>query len=283
MVLSPLVEALALPALVAFGASGLIRFARGRKGDGRLAEAGLGIGFLAGFWAVTGGLPFLGRDVAYHPLGEAVLLALGIGLLAALIGSGPRVMGTLAVAGALFAVVWVTGWRQLLAPTVEELLATVFYGAVAIMAALRLRALGPGATPIAVTGLTALALAFVASIGHAAGISALALVLTGACLGSLAWAWPFQRGSFGPMALAVLVVGLTGLTVAHARGALHAPWALLPLPLAFWAQDIAQRLPGLDRLARKKPTRPLALMLAAALPCGASVALALILGARLHF
>jgi hypothetical protein len=283
MVLSPLIEALVLPALVAFGATGLIRFARGRKGDGRLAEAGLGTGFLAGFWAVTGGLPFLGRDVAYHPLGEAVVLALGIGLLAALIGAGPRVMTCVAVAGAVLAVVWVIGWQQLVAPTVEELLAALFYGAVAVLAALRLRALGPGATPIAVAGLTALALAFVAAIGHAGGTSALALVLTGACLGSLLWAWPFQRGGFGPLALAVLVVGLSGLFVAQARGGLHAPWPLLPLPLAFWAQDIAQRLPLLDRLARKKPTRPLALMLAAALPCCAGVMLALLFGARVHF
>jgi hypothetical protein len=283
MVLSPLVEALVLPALVAFGATGLIRFARGRKGDGRLAEAGLGIGFLAGFWAVTGGLPFLGHDVAYHQLGEAVLLALGLGLLAALIGAGPRVMACLAVAGALFAVIWVIGWRQLAAPTVEDLLAALFYAAVAVFAALRLKDLGPGATPVAVAGLTALALALVASLGHAAGTSALALVLTGASLGSLLWAWPFQRGGFGPMALAVPVVGLTGLFVAQARGGLHAPWPLLPLPLAFWAPAIAQRLPLLDRLARKKPTRPLALLIAAALPCCAGVMLALILGARVHF
>jgi hypothetical protein len=283
MVLSPIVEALVLPALVAFGATGLIRFARGRKGDGRLAEAGLGIGFLAGFWAVTGGLPFLGRDVAYHPLGEAVLLALLAGLLAALIGAGPRIMTLVAVAGAVFAVVWVIGWRQLQAPTVEELVAALIYGAVAIAAALRLRSLGPGATPIAVTALAALALALVASVGHAAGTSALALVLAGAALGSLIWAWPFQRGGFGPMALGVLVVGFAGLMVAHARGALTAPWPLLPLPLAFWAPEIAQRLPVLDRLARKKPTRPPALLVAAALPCAAGVALALLLGARVHF
>lgn len=283
MVLSPLVEALALPALVAFGATGVIRFARGRKGDGRLAEAGLGIGFLAGFWAVTGGLPFLGRDVAYHPLGEAVLLAFAIGLLAALVGAGPRVMSVATVVAAVFAVVWVIGWRQLQAPTIEELLAAVFYGAVAIAAGLRLKQLGPGATPIAVTALAAGALALVASIGHAAGISALALVLVGASLGSLVWAWPFQRGSFGPMALVVLIVAFTGLMVAEARGALHTPWPLLPLPLVFWAPEIAQRLPVLDRLARKKPTRPLALLVAAALPCAGAIALALILGARVHF
>lgn len=282
MVLSPLVEALALPALVAFGATGLIRFARGRKGDGKLAEAGIGIGFLAGFWAVTGGLPFLGRDVAYHPLGEAVLVALLAGLLLALVGAGPRIMTFVAVAGAAFAVVWVIGWRQMLAPTVEEMLGALIYGAIAIATALRLRDLGPGATPIAISGLAALALALVASIGHAAGSSALALVLAGACLGSLVWAWPFQRGTFGPMALAVLVVGFTGLMVAEARGALHAPWPLLPLPLAFWAPTIAQRLPVLDRLARKKPTRPVALLVAAALPCGIAIGLALILGARIH-
>jgi len=280
MVLSPLVEALVLPALVAFGATGLIRFARRRKGDGKLAEAGLGLGFLAGFWAVTGGLPFIGRDVAYHPLGEAVLLALLIGLLAALVGAGPRLMTLVAILGAALAVVWVIGWRQMLEPTVEELLAAAIYGAVAIAAALRLKDLGPGATPVAIAGLAALALALVASIGHAAGTSALSLVLAGSCLGSLVWAWPFQRVSFGPMALVVLVVGFTGLMVAHARGAIHPPWPLLPLPLAFWAPQIAQRLPVLDRLARKKPTRPLALLAAAALPCAAGVALALILGAR---
>ena len=286
MLLSPLVSALALPALVAFGTTGLIRFARrrraGKGGIGNLAEAGLGLGFLAGFWAVTGGLPFLG-NVAYHQLGEAVLLALLAGLAASLIGVGPRITGFLAVAGALFAVVWLTGWQQLLAPTVEELLAVLLYGAIAVAAALRLRALGPGATPVAVTGLASLALALVAAVGHAGGSSDLALALAGACLGSLVWAWPLGRAGFGPAALAVLVVGFTGLMVAAARGALHAPWPLLLLPLAFWAPAIAQRLPVLDRLARKKPTRPLALLLAAALPCAASVALALILGARLHF
>jgi hypothetical protein len=283
MVLSPLVEAFALPALVAFGATGLIRFARRRKGDGRLAEAGLGVGFLAGFWAVTGGLPFVGRDVAYHPLGEAVLLALAIGLLAALVGAGPRIMTLVAIVGAALAVVWIIGWRQMLAPTVEDLLAAAIYGAVAIAAALRLKDLGPGATPVAITGLAALALALVASIGHAAGTSALSLVLAGSCVGSLIWAWPFQRGSFGPMALAVPVVGFTGLMVAHARGAIHPPWPLLALPLAFWAPQIARRLPVLDRLARKRPTRPVALLAAAALPCAVGVALALILGVRVNF
>jgi len=283
MVLSPLVEAFALPALVAFGATGLIRFARRRKGDGRLAEAGLGVGFLAGFWAVTGGLPFVGRDVAYHPLGEAVLLALAIGLLAALVGAGPRIKTLVAIVGAMLAVVWIIGWRQMLAPTVEDLLAAAIYGAIAIAAALRLKDLGPGATPVAIVGLAALALALVASIGHAVGTSALGLVLAGSCVGSLVWAWPFQRGSFGPMALAVLVVGFTGLMVAQARGALHPPWPLLALPLAFWAPQIARRLPVLDRLVRKRPTRPLALLVAAALPCAVGVALALILGARVNF
>jgi hypothetical protein len=283
MVLSPLVAALVLPALVAFGATGIIRFARGRKGDGKLAEAGLGIGFLVGFWAVTGGLPFVGRDVAYHPLGEAVVLALAIGLLAALFGAGPRIMTLVAIVGGALAVIWIIGWRQMIGPTVEELLAAAIYGAVAVVSALRLKELGPGATPIAITGLAALALALIASIGHAAGTSALALVLAGACLGSLIWAWPFQRGSFGPIALAVLVVGFTGLMVAQARGAIHPAWPLLPLPLAFWAPQIAQRLPVLDKLARKKPTRPMALMVAASLPCAAGVALALLLGARVSF
>ncbi|HEV2675290.1 MAG TPA: hypothetical protein VGV37_12170 [Aliidongia sp.] len=281
MVLSPLVSALALPALVSFGATGLIRFARGRKGDKSLAEAGLGIGFLAGFWAVTGGLPFLG-NVAYHQLGEAVLLALIVGLAATFFGAGPRVMGVLAVAGALFAVIWGIGWRQLVAPTVDELLAVLIYGAIAAVAALRLRSLGPGATPVALTGLASLALALVALFGHASGISDLALALAGACAGSLVWAWPFGRAGFGPMALAVLVVGFTGLMVAQARGALHAPWPLLLLPLAFWAPGIAQRLPIVDKLARKKPTKPLALLLAATLPCAACVALAWLLGTRPH-
>jgi hypothetical protein len=282
MLLSPLVQAFVLPALVACGATGLIRFARGRKGDGRLAEAGLGLGFLAGFWAVTGGLPFLGADVAYHQLGEAVLLALAAGLLLALVGPGPRIMSLVAVAGAIFAVVWIIGWRQLAAPTVEELLAALLYAAVAVVAALRFKDLGPGATPVAIMALTAATLAFVASLGHAAGVSALALTLAGACLGSLVWAWPLARGSFGAPTFAVLVVGFTGLMVAHARGALHTPWALVPLPLAFCAPSIARRI-GLDRLARKKPTRPFALLLAAAVPCAAAVALALILGARVRF
>jgi hypothetical protein len=283
MVLSPLVEAFILPALVAFGTTGLLRFARRRKGDGRLAEAGLGLGFLAGFWAVTGGLPFVGRDVAYHPLGEAVLLALAIGLLAALVGAGARIMTLVAIVGAALAVVWVIGWRQMLAPTIEDLVAAAIYGAVAIAAGLRLKDLGPGATPVAITGLAALALALIAGVGHASGTSGLALVLAGSCLGSLAWAWPLQRGGFGPIALAVLVVGFTGLMVAHARGALHPPWPLLALPLVFWAPQIAQRLPVLGRLARKRPTRPLALLAAAALPCAAGVALALILGTRVNF
>ncbi|GGF38787.1 hypothetical protein GCM10011611_51420 [Aliidongia dinghuensis] len=282
MLLSPVVSALALPALTACGATGLIRTLRGKKGDMRLAEAGLGIGFLAGFWAVTGGLPFLG-NVAYHQLGEAVALALGVGLITALVGAGPGFTKFLGLAGALFAVVWLTGWRQLMAPTVEELLTIVVYGAIAAAAALRLAALGPGATPIAVTGLAALALAFVALFGHAAGTSDLALALAGACLGSLVWAWPLGRAGVGPATIAVLATGFTGLMVAEARGALHAPWALLPLPLAFWAPEIADRLPALGRLARKKPTRPLALLFAAALPCAAAVGLAFLLGTRLYF
>jgi hypothetical protein len=162
-----------------------------------------------------------------------------------------------------------------------DLLYLVGFAALAAIVALRLIALARGgAAPIAVSGIAALGLAAVASIGHGGGLAQLSLALAAASAGSLVWAWPLAKAPFGPLALIVLVAALASLALAETHGALHTPWALLVLPMAFWADRIAERLPGLAKLAKKKQTRPVALALGAALPTLASISLAMILAGR---
>ena len=266
------------PFLVALGVAGLLGSRSKRKGSATrlpaLAETGPLLGFLAGFIAIAQGIPFL-NNVAQHRIGEAAMLALPVACGLALLDPGPRVGRYAALAVAVLAVWWQLPAGALAA---EQWLAFAGAALVAIFVQDRLVMLARnGVAGLLVLVIAAAALAVVAAFAHAGLLGSLSLALATGCAGWLVWARPFGKA---PPALAATVGGgmvFAALGFACFENAARMPWALAPLLGCFWAEAILTRLPPLARLGKKKPQRPLALAVAAALPAVLAVALAVLL------
>ena len=266
------------PFLVALGVAGLLRARPKRKGGPRglasLAETAPVLGFIAGFIAVTQGVPFL-NNVAQHRVGEAAVLALAVTIGLALLDPGPRFGRYAALLAAVVALWWQLPAGALAA---EQWLAFAGAALVAIFVQDRLVMLArSGVAGLLVLLVAASGLSVVAACSHAGLLGALALALAAGCAGALIWARPFGKAM---PALAATIGGgmvFAALGFACFESAARTPWALAPLLACFWAETIVARLPPLARLAKKKPQRPLALTLAAALPAGLAVALAVLL------
>jgi hypothetical protein len=274
MPLATVLYAVLLPLLVALGSTGLVRRRGGKKLSPRLAEVGLGLGFLAGFVAVARGIPFL-NNVAHHQIGEIAVAALGLGVALALFSPGPRVMAVAGASVAVVAIFWSLGLGRLPA---EDWLAAAVASVLAILVMWRLAALAQsGATAIMVLAIAAASLAVIAISARAGLLGDLALALAAACVGVLVWVRPVGKWRGG--AIAVLAGGVVFVALAFgvARGALHTPWALIVLLPAFWADRLVERVQHLAKLARKQATRPLVLTAVAAVPALAAAVLSLLL------
>jgi hypothetical protein len=270
----PFLDSVVLPALVAFGATGLIRRLGGRKSGERLAEAGLGLGFLAGFAALMGGLPFVAR-VAHHQEGEVAAVTLCAGAVLAALDAGPRLTASAALLAGLYAVAWPLGYLRGGGHPAEDLAWALVAGLMAAAVMLRLAALArSGAAAVLVLAVAAAGLGWVAGMARAGAAAGLAAALAAAAAGMLVWAMPLAKRRSGP--LAVLVGGGTfaALALAVARAAPGSSLPVLVLIAAFWGDRIAQRLPLLGKLERKPASRPLAAAAGAALPALAAAALA---------
>ena len=266
------------PFLVALGVAGLLRARPKRKGGPKrlaaLAEMAPVLGFIAGFIAVAQGIPFL-NNVAQHRVGEAAVLALAVTIGLALMEPGPRFGRYAALVAAVVAL-----WWQLLAGALaaEQWLAFAGAALAAIFVQDRLVMLARGGVAgLLVLVVAAIGLSVVAACAHAGLLGALALALAAGCAGALVWARSFGKAPLAIAATAGAGMVFAALGFACFESAARTPWALAPLLACFWAETIVARLPPLARLAKKKPQRPLALTLAAALPAGLAVALAVLL------
>ncbi len=268
MSVPPLLYALLLPLLVAFGCAGLLR-RRGRKARGK-APAGRDFGgaivalaFLAGFAALAGGLPFVG-NVVHHRVGEiACFLWAGAALLA-LWMPGPRLLLGLVLGEAVLAIFWQLGLADL---ADRDLLIGIGAAIVGMLVLRRLLTLAPsGAAAPLILGLAAAALALLADAMRTGLAGDLAWALAASLAGWLAWARPFNKGEAG--AALVLVGGglLVAVAFAVSHSALRAPWAPLLLVPAFWPEALAARLPMLAGRLRRKADRPMAYLAASAVP-----------------
>ena len=263
-----------LPLLVAFGSAGLARRRGGKVLGRRLSEAALPLGFLAGFAALAGGLPFLG-NVVHHRVGELALFMLAQALVFLLWAPGPRLLQALAIVEAITAIFWQLGLDGLPA---EDWLVGIGAAAVAILVMRRLAALGPsGAAAPLILGLASLGLAVLAGAMRTGVAGDFAAALTASLAGWLVWARPFGKGDAGAGLLLGGGVIFVAVTFAVAHSALHAPWAVLLLLPAFWPEFLSARIPFLVRAARKKANRPGAYAAAAAVPVALAALLALIL------
>ncbi|HVJ52475.1 MAG TPA: hypothetical protein VM689_08445 [Aliidongia sp.] len=274
-----LVYGILLPLLIALGGAGLAHRQAGRdrarKERGRrLSEAAVPLGFLAGFAALAGGLPFIG-NVAHHRVGELVLLLLAQALLLSLWAPGPRLLQGLALIESIAAIFWQLGWGGL--PDEDWLIGLAAAG-LSVLVVRRLVVLGKsGAAAPLVLALAALGLAGLALWMRAGIAGDLPLALAASLAGWLAWARPWAKGEAG--AGLVLAGGLifAAIAFAIARSALHAPWAVLLLLPAFWPEFLTERLPFLAKAARKKANRPGAYVMAAALPVMLAAMLGIVL------
>jgi multisubunit Na+/H+ antiporter MnhE subunit len=266
--------AILLPLLVAFGSAGLVRRRGGKVYGQRLSELAVPLGFLAGFAALAGGVPFIG-NVVHHRVGELALFMLAQAAIFLLWAPGPRLLWGLAIIEAIGAIFWQLGIDGL--PT-EDWLLGIGAAAVAILVMRRLVTLGPsGAAAPLILALASLGLAILAGAMRAGVAGDFAAALTAALVGWLAWARPFGKGDAGPALLLGGGVIFVAVAFAIAHSALHAPWAVLLLLPAFWPEFLAARVPFLMKAARKKANRPGAYAAAAAVPVALVTLLALIL------
>jgi hypothetical protein len=263
-----------IPALVAYGAAGLLRRLRRGKAPSELAGAGIALGFLAGFCAYSGGLPFV-AELPHHPVGEVAALSLAVGLALATIGLGPAKLRYVAAACGIFAALWCFGLARFEFMSTQELFGALGAALLGAVAMWRLATLASeGATPVALIALMAAGLAAIARFGRAELPEQFATALAAAAAGWLLWARPLARVPAG----AAAVIGGGAILVAVAadagRTALQFPWPMLLLPVCLWADRIAPRLPGLAKVAKRKPNRPLAFSLVAVIPVLAAAGLA---------
>jgi hypothetical protein len=273
MFLTDWIFGIALPLAVALVVVGLLRVFGGRR---ELSGAAIGIGFLAGFGALAGGLPFL-HSVANHGIGEVAVLLLAAGILADLLRAhSPGAGRALGVAAILLVLVWPRGWRGTLLLTPQEMVETAVSLIGGLVVLWRLEALARrGAAGSIVLLVAALGLVIVAYFGRAASLAGLAEVLAAATAGFLIWQMASTKLRFG--AAALLAGGGVWFAIAHGLVANSArpPWALVLLIGSFFADRVAALLPG-GRGGKgwRAAAEPVILALAALVPVLAAASLA---------
>lgn len=261
----PLFQSLALPLVLAFAATGLLRALLGPGAGARWAAAGLALALIASAsWTLGWRLP-PGTLTEKLPWVFAVAALAGLGLQAV---RADRRAQWLA-AGLLWAIVIVAlGGRQpLLLRVLSWLVGMGVIGAV--LSELPSRADAAAMLEVASFGLAALAM-----MSGSALLFELSLALGMAVAGMALWLWPVPRIAFG--ASGAIVALLAWLALAHGTAALTTvrPGALLLLAGAFSSCAL---LRGVRRRLRRGEGRPWAesLLVAAVAALWVAAALAL--------
>jgi hypothetical protein len=241
-----------LPLVVSCIAAAMICRVGGKRRGPALAEAGIGFGFLAGFVAITGGVPMV-QNVTNHAVGTVTVIGLTVGVAASALGITARRLRGLAALAGLVIVGYLVGTDRLILFTGTAVIEALVFGAAGVAILLRLADLANrGAALALLLAIAAIGLALIAWIGHAISIAWLAQALAAALLGFLGWTWRDPRLKFG--AAAVLAGGgtLLALGLTLAQTAQNLPWALLLLPPVFWADRfwVDRLMPGRTRAKR---------------------------------
>ncbi|HWK43539.1 MAG TPA: hypothetical protein VNT30_02365 [Stellaceae bacterium] len=275
------VTACLIPLLVGYVVAAVIRYRGGKRLGPGMAASGIGLGFLAGFIGVTGGMPIL-HSVANHWVGTVAVVATLAGLVFDATGLGGRRLRSLGIAAALAIVAYLTGLEPLMQLSPPAIGQMVLFGAggAAMLARLGILAeRGPIAAllPMMLVALTAAGLAAIAWLDHAQSLAGLALALAAAAVGCLALRWRAPPLAFGAAALLAGGGTLLALGVTLAETVPHPPWPLLLMLPAFWADRVSFGRPAKGRRRKKPQASPWHIALAV-LPVLMAVGLAWLLG-----
>jgi hypothetical protein len=267
--------------LIATGASGLLLHKSGKAVGRRLAELGIGIGFLAAYIALAGGLPWF-DDLPDGAVGTATSLILLPALLLALWGPRPGIARWPILLVVVLTALFLVGGRHFVFASTADI-AEAAIGAIAGMViVLRLERMAEGGGGVLIVlAVIAVAAGGIAWFGAARFFAELFFGFAAALLGLAVWAWPLQRWSVGPAALLIGSALLLTLSLAFWRNAVATPWVLPLAGLALWSDRIARDVLGFAQLYKRKPLRTYALVLASLIPAVLAVLLAA-LTARWH-
>jgi hypothetical protein len=272
---------LLLPWLVAAGASGVLLHRSGKVLGKRLAELGIGVGFLAAYIALAGGLPWL-DDLPNGEIGEAAGLSLPAAALLALWGPRPGIARWPIIGLLILMVLWLIGGRSFVFASSLDIVEAAIAALIGIVLVLRLQRLAEGgAGALVILAIMAAALAGIAWYGNAQFFAQLFLGFAAAILGLVVWTWPLSRWGVGAAALLIGAGMLLALVLEFWRNAITTPWALPVVLAALWSDRIALGMPGLSAFHKRKALRPFAVILSALVPAVVAVALAVLL-ARFH-
>jgi hypothetical protein len=256
----PLIQSVALPLLVALGATGLMRRLIGVRHGPRWAGAALGLAvLLCSVLLLDARLALPATAVEKLPWVVAAAWALGVLLEA--VRPGRWAQWTLA--GLLWlALSWWLGSKDLLSGAASALIG------VAVLAALQDSA-SDRASAASMSVVASLGLAAVAMMAGSLLLFQLSVLLAAALGGAALWLWPKARIAFGPAAW--VVAGIGWLALAHMAALLTPapPIALATLAAVFIAGPIVRRLP---LMGRRVVVEPLVVAVAAALLAGVALA-----------
>ena len=262
----PLFQSLALPLVLAFAATGLLRALLGPGAGARWAAAGLALGLIvSASWTLGWRLP-PGTLTEKLPWVYAAAAAAGLGLEA--VRADRRAQWL--VAGLLWAIVIVAlGGRQPLLLRVASWL--VGMGVIgAVLSELHSRADAAAMLEVASFGLAALAM-----MSGSALLFELSLALGAAVAGTALWLWPVSRIAFG--ASGAIVALLAWLALAHGTATLTTvrPGPLLLLAASFSSAALVRGVRRRLRLGEARPwIKALVVAAVAALWVVAALALA---------
>lgn len=228
----PLFQSLALPLLLAFSATGVLRALLGPGAGARWAALGVPLALLAGVsWVLGWRMPPSGLT---EKLPWAYLAAALLGVVLEALRADRRAQWL--AAGLLWAVLLVALGRQPWVPRVGSwLVGMAVIGAVLYEVPSRAEV----AAMLAVAGV---GLALVAMMSGSALLFELSLGLAAAVAGSALWLWPVPRISLGASGLLVAVIGWLSLAQGTALLTSVRPGAVLLLAAAFSACGIVRVL-----------------------------------------
>jgi hypothetical protein len=267
----PVIQTVAIPIVVAFVATGLLRLAGGSRRGGAVAGLGVGLGMLAAYGAIFG-IPGFPPAGATNKLFYVIAVGAAIGFVVDLLRPPHIATRSLVVLASLAGILWIAGDRAASEPWPAGLVVAVL----AVVAAIGgWRLAGRPAEPTeggAMLLVAAIALAVSALIGNTISSAQLGGATAAALGGFLLWNWPRPRFALGGGAVLPAMALLAAMTAQIALFTRIEAYALLPLALVFVADLAARRLSlGTGRMAQA--LQPIVLGLIAALPAAATVAL----------
>jgi len=208
----PWIQFGALPALVAFVATGILRFAAGAALGPKIACSGAALAFVVGF-----GLTIDPDSFTFDRTAMVLAAALALGLVTDLVFADIRALRrTLVIVAPLLALIWLRGAAFDASGTVPAILFGASFVAIAVIAYSFSDFEPTDAAPPVLLAMAALGIGLVLFYSGARLEGGLALGAAAATAGFFLWNWPGHRFANG----AGLMIGIMAPLLSIAAGAL---------------------------------------------------------------